>query len=252
MSGSIKQSQKLFLCLGFIVVSMTLGMLWLTGCTQSNVQSQASQHQTQGLLYCAFDVSPDGKTIVFSGIGNGGKDLYLLDLTTNKVTRLTNTPDYENFPAFSPDGKTIVYQSAKSLDQPRHLFLRSLDGKHVRQLTSGTPTSDSSPSFSRDGEKIVFCRSQTFFGDARGENTWDNQDVYIVNRSGSGLQRLTQNNYRGMIKPRFYPDGKDVLFDAVEVGPGDWLGPGDVYGSLAKVSTSRSKKVEQILPAWNI
>ena len=75
--------------LRLLVLCITATAFFLAGCTQSNVQSQTSQHQTQGLLYCAFDVSPDGKTIVFSGAGNGGKDLYLLDLTTSKVTRLT-------------------------------------------------------------------------------------------------------------------------------------------------------------------
>ena len=143
---------------------------------------------------------------MFSGNGNGGKDLYLLDLTTNKVTRLTNTPDYENYPAFSPDGQTIVYQSAKALDQPRHLFLRSLDGKSVRQLTNTPATSDDNPRFSPDGEKIVFTRSQRFHSEARGENAWSGADVFVVNRNGSGLFQVTHIDNNGMMRPKFYPD----------------------------------------------
>ena len=143
------------------------------GCSHGPPSARAgSQKQVQGILYTSCDISPDNRQIVFSGTGNGGKDLYLLDLTTNHVTQMTNTPGYENYPTFSPDGKSIAYQYARNLASPRYLFLRSLDGKLVRQLTRSTLTSDSSPSFSWDGEKIVFCRSHTFHGDARGENTW--------------------------------------------------------------------------------
>jgi Tol biopolymer transport system component len=36
--------------------------------------------------------SPDGKNIVVSGLVNGINDLYQYDLTSKKVTRLTNDP----------------------------------------------------------------------------------------------------------------------------------------------------------------
>ena len=171
-------------------------------------------------------------------MGNGGRDLYLLDLAFSKVTQLTNTSGYENFPAFSPNGKSIAYQYAHDLSSPRYLFLRSLDGKHVQQLTQGTPTSDSSPAFSWSGEKIVFCRSHTFHGDARGENTWDQQDVYIINRNGTGLLRLTHGNYQAMLSPRFYPGDDKVLFEPLRVNSDPFSLTNGVQGTLARVDTS--------------
>ena len=105
--------------------------------------------------YRTFDVSPDGQKVVFAGAGNGGNDLYLLDLASGHVTRLIDTPEYENHPSFSPDGRSVVYEVASRLDGAPHLAVRSLDGAYVRQVTSGKAATDSFPSFSHDGKQIT-------------------------------------------------------------------------------------------------
>ncbi len=185
--------------------------LTLTGCAPG--KGGASGPQMQGLSYVTFDVSPDERTVVFSGTGSGGLGLYLLDLATNKVTRFVDTPAYENYPAFSPDGKSVVYQSAADLSAPRYLFIRSLDGRHVRQLTNTPNVADDHPSFSPDGDHIVFARSQYFHNGKRGENTWSDIDVFLINRNGSGLRQLTHFQSQGVIRPRFCPDSRHVLYE---------------------------------------
>ena len=180
-----------------------------------------TEKAVQGNLWVSFDLSPDDHKIVFSGAGHGGKDLYLLDLPTRRVTRLTDMPDYENYPAFSPDGHSVVYEAAASLDRPRYLFVRSLDGKHVRQLTRGPFVADSYPSFSPGGRRVVFARAHMFHGDSRGENTWDDFDVYVVRADGTGLRRLTHGNYNGVIQPIFTPDGRSVLFEQTDTEGGN-------------------------------
>src|SRR5437867_12688443 len=47
----------------------------------------------------AFDISPDGEQVVFAAADG---DLYLLQLTTSRVSQLTKTPRAEYSPAFSP------------------------------------------------------------------------------------------------------------------------------------------------------
>lgn len=186
-------------------------MLTLTGCAPG-IRAAAGPRM-DGLTYVTFDVSPDEKTVVFSGTGQGGLGLYLLDLATNKVTRFVDTPAYENYPAFSPDGKSIAYQSAKDLSAPRYLFIRSLDGKSVRQLTNTPDVADNYPSFSPDGEKIVFARSQYFHNGKRGENTWSDIDVFLINRNGSGLRQLTRFHSQGEVCPKFCPDNRHVIYE---------------------------------------
>lgn len=55
--------------------------------------------------------SPDGKTIVVSGMVNGQTDLYAYDLKSRKVKRLTNSRAAEILPTWSPDGKTLAYST---------------------------------------------------------------------------------------------------------------------------------------------
>src|SRR4030067_2480248 len=48
--------------------------------------------------------SPDGGKIAFASNRNGYWDLYLLDLASGDTSQLTDTPDYEGAPTWSPAG----------------------------------------------------------------------------------------------------------------------------------------------------
>jgi len=207
----MQNSVKLVLGIGLVLI--LCAVVWLFARTATKLVAATSSKQVQGGLYDTFDVSRDASKIVFSAATDTGKSLYLLDLTTNRVTQLTSSSGYANYPAFSPSGKSIVYEAAKDLDHPRYLFIRSIDGKQLRQLTSAKQTADSYPYFSSNGEQIVFARASTFYAGARGENTWDNFDVYTIGVNGSQLRRVTHGNYSGVIRPKFSPDMKTILFE---------------------------------------
>jgi TolB protein len=54
--------------------------------------------------------SPQARTIAFTGRVGAHSDIYLLNLDTQRIVNLTDTPDAdEHNPAFSPDGTTIAY-----------------------------------------------------------------------------------------------------------------------------------------------
>lgn len=55
--------------------------------------------------------SPDGDKIVVTGLVEGQSDLYLFDLKTKKVSRLTNDRYSDIQPQWSPDGSKIVFSS---------------------------------------------------------------------------------------------------------------------------------------------
>ncbi|MCB9314685.1 MAG: PD40 domain-containing protein [Lewinellaceae bacterium] len=55
--------------------------------------------------------SPDGKTIVVSGLVNGQTDLYAYNLKTKKVRRLTNDRYSEILPSWSADGKYLAFST---------------------------------------------------------------------------------------------------------------------------------------------
>lgn len=55
--------------------------------------------------------SPDGNTIVVSGLVNGQTDLYAYDLKTKKVRQLTNDRYSEILPAWNRDGSVIAFST---------------------------------------------------------------------------------------------------------------------------------------------
>ena len=183
-----------------LVVSILL-VLW--GCT--NAHDRPGGHAD-----ITFAVAPQGDAIVFNAVGDGGRDLYRLDIATRRVTRIATTPDYELSPDVSADRKSVVYAAGKFGDRADHVFLRSLDGQSVKQLTV-EDANDASPAFSRDGSLIVFTRAKTYNWGGLASN-WDAGGVLcVMNSDGTGLRQITRDGSIA-IAPHFSPDGKTILF----------------------------------------
>ena len=219
------------------------------GCNHPVVQAGSvkitpGNGQVQSLLFLTMDVSPDGKTIVFSGTRGGGTHLYLLNLTANKVTQLTQTTASDGYPAFSPDGKTIVYQSSASPSASRHLFLISINGGSARQLTNAPATSDESPHFSPNGEKITFSRAAQFHAKSALQSTSNGIDVWVVNRNGTQPVQVTHLKSDGVMRPRFYPDNRHVIFEKTTITDSPVSGSG-VKMSLATADTAGKEPIRE-------
>jgi Tol biopolymer transport system component len=181
--------------------------LLLVGCTNSH-------DRPHGHSDMSFGVSPSGGELVFNANGEGGRDLYRLDLTNFRVTRIAATPDYEVAPQFSPDGKTVVYAAGKPGDRADHIFVRSLDGKTIKQLTK-EDANDATPAFSPDGSLIVFTRDKTYNFGGLASN-WDAGGVLcVIKIDGTGLRQLTKDDSFASC-PQFSPDGKIIRFWGLE------------------------------------
>jgi Tol biopolymer transport system component len=160
-----------------------------------------------------FVVSPRGDAIVFNALGDGGRDLYRLDLATLRVNRIAATPDYEVDPDISADGKSVVYAAGKPGDRADHIFLRSLGGNAVRQLTA-EDANDADPAFSPDGSLIVFARDKTYnWGGLASNWNWGGV-LCVIKADGTGLRQITRDGSIAA-RPRFSPDGKTILFCSV-------------------------------------
>jgi hypothetical protein len=114
--------------------------------------------------------SADGDKIVFAGVDMGGKsDLYIFNITSKQLTRLTNDYYDDRDPDISPDGKTIVFSSDRTsygYKNDYNLFLYNLEDNTIKYLTCGDRV-DYSPQFSRDGKKIIYTSTN-----GKVQNIW--------------------------------------------------------------------------------
>jgi len=99
---------------------------------------------------------PDGERIVFSSWrSNSGLDIWELDLHTGVEWRLTSLPGDELEPAWSEDGRDLVY--VRHEDDLWALVLRRFGEQDIDLLVSETPLA--SPSWRPDGTLITFFKN---------------------------------------------------------------------------------------------
>jgi Tol biopolymer transport system component len=121
-------------------------------------------------------VSPDGRTLAIDLQGC----IWTLPATGGRATRITDVFNDARQPAWSPDGKTIVFFGYR--DGGYDLWAVDPDGRNQRKLTWG-PYDDREPAFSRDGTRIAFS------SDRGGEQS--GYDIWVMDLKTAKLQQLT-------------------------------------------------------------
>ena len=144
--------------------------------------------------------SPDGSRIAFYSNRPGRDDIFVIDVSGEHLTNLTQSPEtHERAPSWSPDGTHILYSS---WDDHFHT-LRLADG-HKTQLTQGQGVRRR-PIWSPDGTQIAFR------GDVHGEV--DNVDIYVMDIETGVEERLTIHP-EADLRPAWSPAGKHIVFES--------------------------------------
>jgi Tol biopolymer transport system component len=129
--------------------------------------------------------SPDGRYLAFHSTMNGYYDIYVLDLYTYNLNRLTYYSEtMDVWPTWSPDGSQILFHSER--DGNSEIYIMNRDGSNPRNL-SNNASLDRTPRFSADGKQIIF----------RSERT-GNSELFIMNSDGTNAHQITNNNERDL------------------------------------------------------
>lgn len=220
-------------------------------------RSEIVHHGTNGEFIFAPAWLPDGQSLLYVVRGRdqaGLPDFRLeaYDLRTKQRTRLV---EHAVDAGLAPDGKTLayVYYDPDSADGEK--FLLSELGSKAAPKVLVPPDSGivliQSPVFSPDGSRIAFAASSLFSSapSPRASGLFAStthptlQDVWIVNRDGSGLKRLAEI-VESQPSIDWSADGKLIYAlggggfwkveangDAQQIGPGE---PGGIISILKK------------------
>ncbi|RQD58818.1 MAG: hypothetical protein D5R98_07905 [Desulfonatronovibrio sp. MSAO_Bac4] len=122
----------------------------------------------------AIDVSASfdsqGKKMAFASGRLGNPHIFVLDLETNRVQRVTYEGRYNTNPSICPEGRYIAF--TRQTPDGHRIFLADLETGRERQISFG-PGNDEDPSFAPDSYFIAFSSS-------RGGK----YDLYLTTRNG--------------------------------------------------------------------
>lgn len=157
------------------------------------------------------DVSPDGRQLVFSLLG----DIYTLPMAGGTAHRLTSGPAWDVQPRFSPDGKEIAFTSDRS--GGNNLWRIDLDGSNAVALSDEDFRLLNNPAWTPDSQYVIGRKHFT------GQRSLGAGELWMYHRSGgtAGLQLTKQkNDQQDQGEPAVSADGRWVYFsEDVSAGP---------------------------------
>jgi Tol biopolymer transport system component len=171
----------------------------------------------------------DGKKIAFMSdretptnptvpdIGGPDFEIFVMNADGSNQKQITFNALDDEAPAWSPDGKSIVFQ--RDFDPVRgqvdyDILTMRANGADERKLTNSPGVLEYDPEWSPDGRRIAFTSERD--GDA---------EIYTMRPNGSGVRQLTFNEGPGQFdgEPSWSPDGRKIAFtserDAVPETP---------------------------------
>jgi Tol biopolymer transport system component len=147
----------------------------------------------------AFAVGP-----VFQG-AEGDVNLFSTTPSGADTKQITAGAGNNGFPAFSPDGKQLVFRSGRDA-KAKNLYIMNADGTGARRLTDGKWT-DTMCDWSPAGDWIVFASDREGSG----------YSIWLIKPNRTGLRKLIGGGGRNN-HPHFSPDGKWIVFTSQRAG----------------------------------
>ncbi|HTK36966.1 MAG TPA: protein kinase [Pyrinomonadaceae bacterium] len=154
-----------------------------------------------------FNISPDGKRLVYRDSKNNQTDIWMSDLDGGDPVQLTNDPADDNYPIWLPDGKRVLYNSERN--GIKQICLAFTTGREPQQL-SLSDTDNMLTDVSADGTRVVYI------------STKDDSDIW-----GASVENGKEFEVTSDIGLEFWPDVSSsgtIAYQAIrQISVGDKL-----------------------------
>lgn len=165
---------------------------------------------------------------------------------TPTLVQLTFTGGIEDYPAWSPDGKRILYVAQAG--RVRKIFRKDLESGQSAQITQGE-ADDVQPAWSPDGTTVLFVRAQGTTRVQPGDifGVFLDGDLWALDVASGREERLATSAFN----PAWSPDGSRIAVDA------SWAGPRRIWvldrlgHNPRQVTTDKSEEVAHVAPSWS-
>jgi TolB protein len=145
-----------------------------------------------------------------------GYDIFSARPDGSDLRRLTDADGYDAEATVSPDGKKVVFTSAR--DGDLELYTMDPDGAHQKRLTF-TPGYDGGAFFSPDSKRICYRASrpqgkdiEEFHDLLRKELVEPTAlEIFVCDADGSNQRQVTRNGAANFC-PFFHPSGKKLIY----------------------------------------
>ncbi|MFA5975984.1 MAG: Tol-Pal system beta propeller repeat protein TolB [Elusimicrobiota bacterium] len=174
-------------------------MLWAKEGTSTKESSRRLAHLLSDQLTFQLSGQPGvaHTRIVFVNNRTRRKELYIMDYDGANIRQLTSYHSITLLPKWSPDGKTIAFNSYRAGNPDAYLI--EADGSS-RRVLSDRQGLNTAPAWAPDSQTLAVTLS-------RGGDP----DIYLVNRQGQQIRRLTRST--GVdTSPAFSPNGQQMAF----------------------------------------
>ena len=179
--------------------------------------------------------------IAFSSTRDGNLEIYVMDADGNNQIRLTNHPEHDYQPSWSPDGRRIAFVSVRNGGN-RQIYVMDSNGKNVKLLTNGSL--GSYPAWSPDGQTIAYNGSE--------KDNWVedvHSGIFLIAPDGSNRRKLAGDIPVSDTEPAWSPDSQRIAFVSWRE---DWtgdIGVMDADGRNSKRLTHTP--VNESHPTWS-